>query len=462
MRAAEVLAGSAARFGTSGLRGKVEVLNAETVTAAVAAFVDLCGEGPVWLGHDLRPSSPAIAANVIAALEATGCSTRFCGEIATPALAHAAFVRREAAIMVTGSHIPFDRNGLKFFPPERELSKADEAVMLVSKAEVPLNLSPAPLPSPDRTASRQYRQRYEAAFPDLLNGWTVAHLQHSAAGRDELSALLEALGATVLRTDRSEDFVAVDTENISPQMTKRAVEIVRKGGTDAAIATDGDGDRPLLADETGQWFRGDALGLLAAHALGATRVVTPVTTTSAAELSGFFDTLTRTRVGSPYVIEKLGNGVGFEANGGLLTGGTFSGLTPLPTRDSVLPILAVIRLARERDVPLSALRDLLPSRHTQSGLLRPVEAIQAAEMLEKLEARSSHASALHPADIALTDIDTTDGLRFMFSDRSIIHLRPSGNAPELRLYTEDNTADTAQALLSHAMNTTRAWLEGRW
>ena len=46
----------------------------------------------------------------------------------------------------------------------------------------------------------------------------------------------------------------------------------------------------------------------------------------------------------------------------------------------------------------------------------------------------------------MTSIDQTDGLRVTFENGDIVHLRPSGNAPELRCYAESNRAELAQAL----------------
>lgn len=65
------------------------------------------------------------------------------------------------------------------------------------------------------------------------------------------------------------------------------------------------GDRPLVGDERGQWLRGDVAGILCAQYLGAQEVVTTVSCNTAAELCGTFDSVVRTRIGSPYVIEAM-------------------------------------------------------------------------------------------------------------------------------------------------------------
>ena len=56
-----------------------------------------------------------------------------------------------------------------------------------------------------------------------------------------------------------------------------------------------------------------------------------------------------------------------------------------------------------------------------------------------------------------TGFDTTDGLRVSFEGGRVVHLRPSGNAPECRCYAEAETAEAAQALVaSHLDKLTRA------
>src|SRR5690606_33865985 len=79
----------------------------------------------------------------------------------------------------------------------------------------------------------------------------------------------------------------------------------REERLDALVSTDGDGDRPLVADETGTVIRGDVLGILTGRYLAAEAVATPVTSTSAVEQCGWFRTVVRTRVGSPHVLAGM-------------------------------------------------------------------------------------------------------------------------------------------------------------
>jgi phosphomannomutase len=108
----------APKFGTSGLRGLVVELTPDLVADYTRAFLLACPVGTgLWVGRDLRGSSPEIAGTVIAAALAEGVAVTDCGAVPTPALAMAAMAAGAAAVMVTGSHIPADRNGLKFYVP---------------------------------------------------------------------------------------------------------------------------------------------------------------------------------------------------------------------------------------------------------------------------------------------------------------------------------------------------------
>ncbi|MEQ1771472.1 MAG: phosphomannomutase, partial [Devosia sp.] len=363
------------KFGTSGLRGlAVELVGAESRRYAAAFLAHLRNRGwigrTVLIGRDLRASSPAIARDIAAALIAGGVDVLDAGEVPTPALALAAITRKLPAVMITGSHIPGDRNGLKFYRPDGEIGKGDEAGIALALAGAPVGEARA---TEDRTMLAGYRARYENLIqPKALSGWRIGVWQHSSVARDFLTRLLGATGAEIVPLGRSDSFVPVDTEAVSADAVARIDGWVRELRLDALVSTDGDADRPLLADETGAVMRGDVLGVLAARALGAQTVVTPVTSISTVE--ALFDHVVRTKVGSPYVIEGMRDAaapvIGFEANGGLLLGSAVSiggqELSALPTRDAVLPLLAVFIASLRQGRSLSELAAELPARFSRS------------------------------------------------------------------------------------------------
>ena len=115
-----LMASSGVRFGTSGARGLVTSMSDELCYAYSMAFLQaVVGKvgpvGAVVLGHDLRPSSPRIASACAAAIRSAGGEVIYAGALPTPAIALYSQQHNATAIIVTGSHIPFDRNGIKFY-----------------------------------------------------------------------------------------------------------------------------------------------------------------------------------------------------------------------------------------------------------------------------------------------------------------------------------------------------------
>jgi len=453
---------SGVAFGTSGARGLVADMTNELCHAYASAFMQTAakGAGTIVLGHDLRPSSPRMAAACAAAISAQGAQVVYAGALPTPALAFYAAQLGAPAIVITGSHIPFDRNGIKFYRADGEITKADEQAMLAATVDVPANVVLADLPPLDVRAAQAYVQRYTQFFgAGALAGMRVAVYEHSSVGRDILREIFEGLGATVLPLGRTDVFVPIDTEAVRPQDVAQARQWATEHAFDAIVSTDGDADRPLIGDEHGEWLRGDTVGTLCAQYLQAQVVVTPVSSNTAAELSGAFAQVLRTRIGSPYVIAGMqaapaqgaGMVVGYEANGGFLLGSDVlragQRLGALPTRDAVLPMLALMSLARARGCKLSELAQSLPQRFTASNRLQDFATDKSRALLQTLLSDASRmAQTLAPNSGPVTHTDQTDGLRVTFANQDIVHLRPSGNAPELRCYAEASTPDAALRL----------------
>ena len=100
------------KSGTSGLRGLVTDLSDEVCFAYTKAFLQSTPikDKRVVIGHDLRPSSPRITQTCITAAEQLGFTCEYVGALPTPALAYFGIKNDIPGIMVTGSHIPFDRS----------------------------------------------------------------------------------------------------------------------------------------------------------------------------------------------------------------------------------------------------------------------------------------------------------------------------------------------------------------
>lgn len=457
-------------FGTSGLRGLVTALTDDVVGGYIRAFVAVCPIGSgLHVGRDLRASSPDIADMVITAARRAGVDVTDCGAVSTPALALAAMNAGAAAVMVTGSHIPDDRNGLKFYLPTGEISKADETAITQALLVEPQAAVPhigALVQAPDVMA--HYVARYANCLgPQALLGLKLGVYQHSSVARDALLNMVKGMGAQAVALGRAATFIPVDTESVDAGTRAQLAAWAAEMGLDAILSADGDGDRPLLTDAAGTVIAGDVLGILTARSFGAQHICTPVSSNSMIEELAEFSQITRSKIGSPFVIEAMlaaqaqqadAKVAGFEANGGFLLGFDAAGpqgqLPALMTRDAFLPLIAPLAAARATGQSLRQMIADLPARVTAADRLSPVSKDAAAMLMDAL-LRSEAARSALLAQLRLpapAHLDVIDGLRLSFTGGRVVHLRPSGNAPEFRIYTEADTNAAAQALLQSAMS----------
>lgn len=447
---ATVIAESGVAFGTSGARGLVTQFTPDVCAAFAVAFITGMKRHfsfkTVAVAIDNRPSSYAMAKACTAALQQLEIDVVYYGVVPTPALAYVAQEDAIPAIMVTGSHIPFDRNGLKFYRPDGEISKTDEQVIITEQVEFAKLAELSELAVSNRAAV-QYITRYTSLFATpWLAGKRIGIYEHSSAGRDLYYRIFEKLGAEVIALERSDKFVPIDTEAVSEEDKAKAIAWSKQYNLDAVFSTDGDGDRPLMSDENGNWLRGDILGLLSAEALNIEALAVPVSCNTAIESCGRFTHVERTKIGSPYVIaefanlaKKFSSIAGFEANGGFLLGSDVQlngqPLKALPTRDAVLP--AIMLLAAAGEGVISTLVNALPPRFTHSDRIQNFATEKSLAIIA--QGKQDPASLLVQLgfeNAEIKNLDETDGLRMTFTDERIVHLRPSGNAPELRCYAE--------------------------
>lgn len=493
------------RFGTSGRRGLVADLTQLEIYLNALAELEYLQDLPeaeggirrgdeVYFACDLRPTSPVLAQAIVTAIRDAGMTPLNMGFIPTPALAAYAFARRRASIMVTGSHIPFDRNGYKTNTARGELMKHHEAPINARVAQVRERLynqpfdespfdedglfksGPAELPAPSDAARSEYQARYTSYFSGLsLSGLRLLVYQHSAVGRDLLAETLSALGAEVVPAGRSETFVPIDTENIDASTLAVIQQLLDEHGpADAVVSTDGDSDRPLIlgvdpATRQARFFGGDLVGMIVAQSLDADAVVVPISCNDAIDRGPLAPLLEpKTRIGSPFVISGMEAALergrrrvcGWEANGGFLTGSSFQRgagtLAPLPTRDAFLPILAVLFAAQARRVPLTVLFDELPARFSRAALLKNFPRPVALAIVDRFTPQASDGSdqpgiladlaSFFPGFSPIERTDYTDGVRVIFSNGDVAHLRPSGNADELRIYAVADTQARADEI----------------
>ena len=531
-------------FGTSGLRGLVkDITDLEAyinVKAALRYFLsigDMRASSGVVIAGDLRPSTDRIMRACAQAIVDSGYQVENSGKIPTPALISHAISTGRAGVMVSGSHIPFDRNGIKLNKSVGEVLKSDEPGITRevervraeeysrTAANSPFDASgmlkrPTDLPPLDRAAEEAYVHRYLRSFTGCgLSGLRVLVYQHSAVGRDILPRILGELGAEVVTAGRSDTFVSIDTENITEEQLDRLEEFAvaaeaRGGPLHAIVSTDGDSDRPLVTavlpaaeiqpgGRRVRFLPGDLLGIVVAEYLRGDAAAVPISANDAVEqrMAERGVLLAKTKIGSPYVVSALdelrrdgtrARIVGWEANGGFLTGSdialTSGTLAALPTRDSTLPILANLFAAAEKRSGLAALWSRLPARFSRAGLIDNVSVAASQAILahlippgEVIEVEFDDAGRafdrsrpnVMPAPLAepatadwqqrratlprfftaalgfddIVRINVLDGMRVYFRNGDVAHLRPSGNAPQLRIYANSDSQARADQIV---------------
>ncbi|MCK5450532.1 MAG: hypothetical protein KAI70_02055, partial [Candidatus Omnitrophica bacterium] len=526
------------KFGTSGLRDKVELMTDMECYINAAGFISFLEESGeigkirrIAIGGDRRKSTPRIMASVRKAAEEAGYDVEFCGDVPSPTLVNYAIDKGIPSIMVTGSHIPDDRNGIKFTKTTGEVLKTDEKdilknIELARKKEYEKDGSGSLFNEKGmfkvqmeeagfnvrEEAVKKYVNRYKEVFSkETLQGEKVVLYQHSAVGRDIVKDIFEALGAEVIAVERSEKFVPVDTEKVSQKTKGFLKKCSEKYKPFAIISTDGDSDRPLLADENGEFLSGDKLGALTAMFLDPSFVAIPISANDAIvqTLQNKGVTVKQTRIGSPYVIaamnvEKSVNPgskvVSWESNGGFLLGSDWEinekKLKALSTRDAVLPLIAVLVLAKRSGQTVSeVISSNLPVRYTHADIVdnktkgvQKYTADMGKEIIKMFSPEDKNIIIVNfeNTKVKVTDItgnvndqvdawlrgelnglkdnlekyftrgrgfsevkeiNFTDGIRILFKNNDVAHLRPSGNAPEFRMYATSDSQKRANEIV---------------
>ncbi len=526
--------GTELKFGTSGLRDTVENMTDKECYINTRGFIEflrgsgeISGKDPgIALGGDLRESTGRIMAAVAKAVEDSGCRAISCGRLPSPALAYYSIKNNMPGIMVTGSHIPEDRNGIKFTKRSGEVLKSDEEHILRGVASIREKWEKEPgmkalfdkdgkfkvsCQEPDPLAEREaedlYVERYTRVFPkNFLKDFKIVFYQHSAVGRDIVERVLKDMGAEVVSVGRSERFVPVDTEKISDDTLRLLKGWAAEYSPSVIVSTDGDSDRPLVADEKGAFIPGDKLGALVSLYLRPDFAAVPVSANDAVlpVLQEQNIKVEQTKIGSPYVIksmieEKLrvpgAKVVSWESNGGFLLGADWkiegAELEALPTRDAILPVLALLAFAKKTKLSLSELVvRSLPPRYTDAGvadnsspgceeytaeigrkivkMFTPVsgDVSQVVFRGEEIEVMGKPAEDVISKQLknisgalreyfnptrgfsSIESVNFVDGIRIKFCNGDVVHLRPSGNAPEFRVYANADTPERAREIVS--------------
>ncbi len=436
-------------FGTDGVRGPYDgpVINtafAWRLGAAAGRWLKESrqrkaetGKLVVLIGRDTRFSGPALERAVAAGLADEGLASVSLGVVPPPAVAQA--VRAQAAalgVVITASHNPATDNGIKFFGPAGAKITDEEECQIerhLESVEKPAGGSPdeAPLPTLASAAQDYIQAASSLLRSSSLEGWRIVLDTANGATCVTSPAVLRALGATVIGLGNAPDGRNINA-GVGSEHPEQLGAAVRATGARLGIAHDGDGDRCLLCDETGELLDGDEiLTLLAVHALRSgtlaknTLVVTEQSNRGvAAAVKTAGGCVLRTPGGDRYVNERM------RAEGGML-GGESSGhiicADVSPTGDGLVTALKVMGVMLTTGRPLSELRRLL-RKSPQLATTLPVKEKRPLETLPAVQA-------------AVCAIEAELG------EHGRVLVRYSGTEPKIRLLVEGENAAQVQACL---------------
>ncbi len=250
---------------------ELDANKAYSIGRAVASFI---GIGPIAVGRDARIHSPELTGALIDGIRDEGADVLDLGLIATPMLYFGVEkLHAEAGVMVTASHNPGEYNGFKICRehaiPVGEASGLKQIEALVAeRADAPKAAARGGVSQHDIVSSYaehalsvgEHRPRLKIAI-DCGNGMASVGLE----------PVLEALPVEVVRLYFEPDgtFPNHEADPLKVENLRDVCEAVRREGADFGVAFDGDGDRAVFVDGTGEPISADL-----ATALIARRILT--------------------------------------------------------------------------------------------------------------------------------------------------------------------------------------------
>jgi phosphomannomutase/phosphoglucomutase len=436
-------------FGTNGIRGVVNAeLTPEMAAKAGCAIGTFFNKKTLLLGHDARTSGELFSKAVISGLTSTGCNVYFAGMAPTPALQFAIKNHKmDGGVIVTASHNPPQYNGIKVIWNDGiEISHEQEQEIEKIYFEKKIKYA------------EWEKLGQEQKLPGILSEYVEAIKKHvdvpkiaqshfhvvvdaaNSVGSLAAPYLLRDLGCKITSLNANIDgtFPGRMPEP-RPENLSDLSRTVKALGADLGVAFDGDADRSIFVDETGQIHMGDkTFAVVEKQYLKDhpnSQIVTPVSSSTLIK-----DTADKnkgeivwTKVGSVTVSQKMkeiGASLGGEENGGVFYG------PHQAVRDGAMTTALIINIMAKTGMKLSQLVGEQPQYFIEKGKIECPEEKKQKVLQELLE------------EVRGMDINTLDGVKIWFDDKSAILVRPSGTEPAYRMYSEAKKQDRAKALIN--------------
>jgi phosphoglucosamine mutase len=415
-------------FGTDGVRavaGQTPLTAEWTLKLGAAAgevFKAQTRKPVVVIGRDTRRSGDMLEAALAAGLTARGVDVIHLGVIPTPGVS---YLTRQlgaiAGVVISASHNPFEDNGIKFFGANGE--KLSDTLELEIEANLERSLEPVigtkmGTVNDYREAERIYSNFLLEHTPDL-SGMRIALDCANGATFKIAPRVFQRAGADVFAVYTTPDGKNINL-NCGSTHPNHLQQIVREGNFDLGIAFDGDGDRAILVDGSGELVHGDhMLYITAIHRHERTVVATIMSNMGLeVKLREHGIGLERTAVGDRYVHERL-------LERGLTLGGEQSGhvlfLDAAPTGDGILTALQTVKAVRASGKSLETWRNEL--------VMFPQTLVNVRVSVDGPTNKHSISKHAEVVEAVSTAEKTLEG-------RGRVNLRPSGTEPLVRVMIE--------------------------
>ena len=436
-------------FGTNGIRGVVNKdLTAKFALEIGQSIGTIFNNGRILLGRDGRSSGMLLSSAVASGLMAAGCSVYDVDMIPTPGLQYVTKTWRfDGGVVITASHNPPEYNGIKVMDAD--------GIEISSEKEIKIE-------------ETYYKRRWSIAEWESIGKMNVKtgaiqdykdaikrHVDQEKIEKAKLKVVIDpanSVGALVSPSLLSELGCKVYTVNANidgsfpgrnpePRLENldALCEAVRASRSNLGIAYDGDADRAIFVDETGHPHWGDkSFGIVEKfflHENPGEKVVTPVSSSQMiGEIAERYDgEVVWTKVGSTIVSRKMlevSAKLGGEENGGIFYG------PHLAVRDGAMTSALIVEIVAKARKKFSRLVKDLPTYCIHKDKVPCPNQVKQKVLERLLEETREHR------------VETVDGVKIWFPDKSWILIRPSGTEPIYRLYSEAKTRSKTMNLIS--------------
>lgn len=451
-------------FGTSGIRGILgETHSIEDIIKITYATNEYFKGRKVLIGYDCRKHSLPLAYISASSLLIYGVDISIAGVISTPSLQ--SYLKRkgefEYGIMFTASHNPKQYFGLKVFDGkgvevsrEKEERISEIYYSLLERdnsARISWENSKTKFSDITENVIDDYIYALETLFP-TFDEWTIRlRLAADYCNCSSLNTAGKYLSKKFPRVIHVNNTLDGRFPNREPEPTPETIkEIVNKlrGKIDIGVSFDGDGDRGMIFDGSGNIYWGDEIGVIVSlmlkDELGISKIVTPISSSTIVNevLSREGIEVIWTKVGAKNVVDyMLENKInlGFEENGGLIY------LPHIAGRDGLITLLFTLKAIEKRKDKLENIRGELPKTFVAKHAIYVKE--NKRKVFTKLKKK-----ILSKYEDKIVDIVDIDGIKLFFSDNKAVLIRPSGTEPKIRIFTEAKTKRDAEELSKEIMD----------